>query len=216
MKKVPKGTAPRLIGLTGAYCAGKNHVARLLEARGLETLDVDTLGHRTIETEREAILNRFGPSVAGKDGAIDRRLLGERVFGRPDELAALEGIVHPAVNRLTEAWISSREREACVINAALLHRSSVFTRLDCIILVRSSLLTRLFRARKRDRLPLIQLIRRFRSQKKIIAQYLRKNTDTYTKVHIIHNRGCFGACSGRYRRNLENRIDDILSREGLV
>jgi dephospho-CoA kinase len=214
MKKVLNGNLPRLIGLTGPYCAGKNYVARLLEARGLETLDLDALGHRAIETEKKAVLNRFGPSVTGKDGAIDRRLLGERVFGRPGELAALEGIVHPAVNRMTEAWISSRENRPCVINAALLHRSSVFTRLDCIILVRSPLFIRFLRALKRDRLPLIQLIRRFRSQRKFIAQYLRGNTDTYTKVHIINNRGCFGLCSGRYRRKLENRIDGILSGRG--
>jgi dephospho-CoA kinase len=40
----------------GAYCTGKNYVGRLMEARGLPVLDVNKLGHRAIEAEREAIV----------------------------------------------------------------------------------------------------------------------------------------------------------------
>jgi dephospho-CoA kinase len=38
----------KLIGLTGTYCAGKNHVASLLEQRRLPVLDLDKLGHEVI------------------------------------------------------------------------------------------------------------------------------------------------------------------------
>jgi dephospho-CoA kinase len=38
-----------IIGLTGKYCAGKNYIAVLLEARGLPVLDVDKLGYQTLE-----------------------------------------------------------------------------------------------------------------------------------------------------------------------
>jgi dephospho-CoA kinase len=202
----------KLIGLTGTYCAGKNHVARLLEARGFPVLDVDALGHEALEAEKEAILSRFGPAVLGKDGAIDRRLLGERVFGRPGELAALESVVHPAANRLTEAWIADQGDRSCVINAALLHRSSVFNRLDFIILVRASPLTRFLRARRRDRLPLVQLVRRFKSQKEFTAQYFKREADIY----IVNNEGYFDLCSSRRRGKIERRIDMIFSREGMV
>jgi dephospho-CoA kinase len=203
------GNQPKLIGLTGTYCAGKNYVAGLLEGRGFPALDVDKLGHAAIEAEKAAVLARFGPGVLGGDGAVDRRLLGKRVFGRPGELAALEGIVHPAANRMTGEWIARQSAAGCralVINAALLHRSSAFDRLDCIILVRAPLLTRLFRARKRDRLPFPELIRRFRSQKKFIPQYLQGKTDIY----IVDNPGCFGF-DFPGRRSLENRIDEIVS-----
>ena len=204
---------PILLGLTGPYCAGKNYIARLLEERGLPVLDVDKLGHRAIETEREAILGRFGRDILGADGAIDRRRLGERVFGNPEELAALESIVHPAANRMTDEWIAAQGADGCgrpcVINAALLHRSSAFARLSAIILVQAPVLTRLLRARKRDGLPLPQLLRRFRSQRQFTPQYLAKNADIYT----IENRGYFGSC-GSLRRKLriENRISEILSR----
>jgi dephospho-CoA kinase len=202
---------PKLIGLTGTYCAGKNHVAGILKARGLPVLDVDKLGHEAVEAERAAIITRFGGGILGAGGKINRRLLGEKVFGRPEELAALEAIVHPAANRLTEAWIAGQRGAACVINAALLHRSSAFKRLDFIILVRAPFPTRLLRARKRDRLPWFSLLKRLASQKQFTAQYFRGKADIYN----VDNRGYFFWGSRFFRRILETRINNILSGEGI-
>jgi dephospho-CoA kinase len=198
---VPRG---RIIGLTGKYCAGKNYAARMLEARGFPVLDVDKLGYTVIENEREAILARFGPAVLGAGGAIDRRRLGALVFGKPDELAALEGIIHPGVNRMTEGWIRAQGGQSCVINAALLHRSSAFEALDAIILVKAPFLIRIFRARKRDRLPWTQLLRRFKSQRNFDPQYFQKKTDIYS----VFNSWSSGL--------LERRLDRIISRIGMV
>lgn len=208
-KNFDKG--PRIIGLTGMYCAGKNYVARLLEERGLPVLDVDTLGHRAIEVEKEAVVQRFGPEILGEDGAVDRRALGAKVFGSPGELAALEEIVHPAANRLTENWIAGIPKGPCVINAALLHRSTAFNRLDFIIIVQAPLLTRFLRARRRDGLPILPLIQRFKSQKKFMSQYLSQNTDIYR----VNNWGYSGINSRIHKGALECRVDDILSQEGI-
>jgi dephospho-CoA kinase len=211
MMKKTGSRGPRLIGLTGTYCAGKNRIAGLLEARGLPVLDVDTLGHEAVEAGREAIAARFGGDILGDGGKINRRLLGEKVFGKPEELAALEAIVHPEANRLTEEWMAGQTGRACVINAALLHRSSAFSRLDFIILVRAPFLTRLLRARRRDRLPWFSLLKRLKSQKQFTAQYFNGKADIY----IIDNRGFFFWDSRFFRRNLETRIDNILSGEGI-
>jgi dephospho-CoA kinase len=203
---------PPVLGLTGVYCAGKNHVARLLEERGFEVLDVDKLGHQVIESQRELVIRRFGGEILDRDGTIDRKRLGERVFGKPEELAALEGIVHPAVNRITREWMEERKGKPLAINAALLHRSSAFTRLEGIILVKAPLITRLLRARRRDRLPWGQLIKRFLSQRKFTALYSAQNAD----IHIVYNRGYWGFCSRLFSRGLKHRIDTILSLKGMV
>jgi dephospho-CoA kinase len=188
-----ENAAPHLIGLTGTYCAGKNYVGALLEERGLPVLDVDKLGHRAIEAERDAILERFGEDVLGPEGAIDRRLLGAKVFGDRGLLAELQDMVHPAANRMTDRWIAEQGGKPCVINAALLHQSSAFERLSAVILVRAPVLIRLLRARRRDGLPLGQLLTRFRSQKQFTAQYFSGKADIY----VIENRGYFGFHASR-------------------
>jgi dephospho-CoA kinase len=202
------------------YCSGKNRVAVLLEKQGFPVLDVDKLGHRAIETQREAILARFG-AVLGPGGNINRRKLGERVFGKTAELAALEAIVHPEANRLTEEWIKAQTGEFCVINAALLHRSSVFERLDALILVKAPLLSRFFRARRRDKLSWRELFRRFRSQKGFLSPYFKKSVAAFPEsgilelpqgsivkadIYIVDNRGYWARSS---QKKLEYRIEKI-------
>jgi dephospho-CoA kinase len=195
-----------LIGLTGTYCAGKNHVAAILERRGFAVLDVDKLGHTAIENKKADIIGRFGKDIQNQDGSINRRRLGEKVFGRENDLSALEAIVHPEANRLTLEWIAARNGQKRVINAALLHKSAVFSQLDGIILVGAPVFVRLIRAKRRDKLPWASLLRRFSSQKQFSAQYLAKNADIYR----VENPGIgeFGFL------RLERRIDAILSKLG--
>jgi dephospho-CoA kinase len=198
-----------LIGLTGLYCAGKNHVASLLEKRGLPVLDVDALGHEALEAKKDAVVRRFGSGILEPGGRIDRRLLGALVFGKPEALAALERIVHPKVNDLTGDWIG-RQRGPCVINAALLHKSSAFSWLNAVMVVSAPLPVRFFRARKRDALTLAALMRRFSSQKDFPFQTRRRAQlfPSTADIYIIKNSGFPGS-----RRYLEKRIDAIL--EGL-
>jgi dephospho-CoA kinase len=203
----------KIIGLTGTYCAGKNHIAGLLERRGLAVLDVDKLGHRVIAGEREAIVARFGDAVLGPGGELDRRRLGARVFGKPEELAALEALIHPAVNRLTLDWLGAQGEGPCVVNAALLHKSAVFGRLDAVILVRAPLVTRLLRAKRRDRLPWPALIRRFQSQRDFAARYRDKNFLGNADIYVIDNRGYVRASRAKA---LEGRIDEILANMGIA
>jgi dephospho-CoA kinase len=203
---------PKLIGLTGTYCSGKNYVGAILAEQGLPVLDVDTLGQRAIELEREAILERFGRDILGPTGAIDRRRLGAKVFGKREQLEALQDIVHPAANRMTDQWIADQGERPCVINAALLHKSSAFLRLAFIILVRAPVLTRLLRARKRDGLPLGQLLTRFHSQRQFTAQYFAGKADIY----VIENRGYFSFRASRNRKRMEAQLTDIFSRRGMA
>ena len=191
----------KVIGLTGKYCSGKNHVAGILEKNGYPILDVDALGHKVIEMEKDAIINLFGQDIIGKDGNIDRKALGAKVFGNPEKLAALEGIVHPGANRETVSWINKQDKP-CFINAALLHRSSVFDFLDAIIIVKASFFSRILRAIKRDKLPLKAILKRIKTQKNFYTQYFSRKTD----ILIVKNSGF---------TKPENRIKGILSHLGI-
>jgi len=192
-----------LIGLAGTYCAGKNHVAEILEKRGLPVLDVDKLGYQVLEAEKDAIFAQFGSDLKKTDGTLDRRLLGQRVFGNPEKLNLLEAIVHPPANRLTDEWIAA-QKGLCVINAALLHRSSVFNKLEAIILVKAPFLTRLIRAKRRDKLSFTAILKRFASQKDFNSQYLSINAEIYR----VENSSVFGSLN--VQKKLERRIDRII------
>ena len=201
----------KIIGLTGKYCAGKNHVAKILEKQGLPVLDLDELGHRVIELEKERLLARFGKDILGQDDLINRKKLGAKVFGKPGELIALEEIIHPGVNRETLTWINERPENTCVINAALLHRSDVFNLLEAIIIVEAPFLVRFLRARKRDRLPWTAIIKRFNSQAEFYSQYFGGKTDIYR----VENSGFPRLIKCFLRNKPENRINEILSLLGI-
>ena len=193
-----------LIGLTGKYCAGKNYIAVILEKHGLPVIDADKLGYHVLETEKETIFTQFGSDLRKKDGTLDRRLLGQKVFGKQKKLAALEAIIHPPVNCLIDEWITQIGDRACVINAALLHKAAVFTRLDRIILVSAPFYTRFLRAWQRDRLSFRQILNRFASQRNFNSQYLAINAE----IKRVENPGLFG--SPKLHKKLESRIDKIL------
>ena len=202
-----------IIGLTGTYCAGKNFIASLLEKRGFPVLDVDKLGHSVIEIEKKAILNHFGNEILDSDGKINRKLLGQKVFGNAQELKALENIVHPAANRESMTWIKAQNGRTCFINAALLHKSEAFSSLDAIIIVIAPFLTRLYRARNRDKLSLKDLFKRLQSQNDFTSQYFSAKADIYRVENPENFIFCF--LKTRAKIKLENRLDEILSSIGL-
>jgi dephospho-CoA kinase len=208
-----------LIGLTGTYCAGKNYISALLEARGLPVLDVDKTGYQALEMEKKAVYAHFASDLQKidaswhPDAALDRRLLGKVVFNNPKKLAELEAIVHPLANRLVNEWVAA-QKCSCVINAALLHHSELFSRLDRIILVTAPLLTRLIRAKRRDKLPWKEIFKRFISQKKFSSQYLHANAEIYR----IENPGlpcrlsllCKHGSVSSQNIKLEHKIDNFM------
>lgn len=193
-----------LLGLTGLYCSGKNFIGSLLSEKGFRVLDVDKLGHTALLNKKDMIAERFGKTVLTADGGINRRSLGERVFGKPEELDALERIVHPEANRLTSEWIEENRGFHLVINAALLHKSSSFASLDAVLFVRAPYIVRMVRARKRDGLSLREIKRRFESQNFAIY-YSGKTADIY----YIDNWG-ESFFPKLQRRGIEKRLDTIL------
>jgi dephospho-CoA kinase len=88
------------VGLTGNIASGKSTVARLFADWGAAVIDADAIVHELEQPGTpvfQAIVAKFGEEVLAPDGLLDRGALRARVFGNRDALAALNGIVHPAV-----------------------------------------------------------------------------------------------------------------------
>src|SRR5215813_11562398 len=95
----------KLIGLLGGVASGKSTVAEMFRQLGAEILDADRAGHEVLKMPavRAAIGGRWGQSVIGPDGEIDRKSLAKIVFAPPPdgprELAELERITHPEIRK---------------------------------------------------------------------------------------------------------------------
>jgi dephospho-CoA kinase len=101
----PAGDTPStktlLIGLIGPIGAGKSTVAGWLAERGVVIVDADRLTRELMAPGTpvtSAVFTRFGEKFRLPDGSLDRHALGRMVFSDPESLAALESIVHPAIN----------------------------------------------------------------------------------------------------------------------
>jgi dephospho-CoA kinase len=90
----------REFGLTGGIGSGKSTVSSLLAERGAVIIDADAMVRdlqRSGELVFDAMVERWGDHIVGEDGELDRAAVADIVFNDADELAALNGIVHPAV-----------------------------------------------------------------------------------------------------------------------
>jgi dephospho-CoA kinase len=107
------------IGLTGGIGAGKSTVAERLGELGATIVDADKLAREVVEPGTPglaAVVEAFGAGVLLPDGRLDRPALGRIVFGDGEQLARLNGIVHPLIGERTQAVI-----EAAPAGAVLVH-----------------------------------------------------------------------------------------------
>lgn len=127
-----------VIGITGNIGTGKSTVLRMLEKLGAKAIDADELVHRVMAKGTpvwEAIAEAFGKEMLGRDGEIDRERLGTIVFSDPGALKRLEGIVHPAVERLIWEIAEEAQEPVVVIEAIKLIEAGAQRRCDALWVV---------------------------------------------------------------------------------
>lgn len=90
------------IGLTGGIGSGKSTVADGLVERGAVLIDADRIVRELQEPGKpvfKAMVKRWGKKIVARNGTLDRPAVAAIAFSDPDELAALNDIVHPAVGK---------------------------------------------------------------------------------------------------------------------
>jgi len=119
-----------VIGLTGGIASGKSTVTGFFKDRDIPVIDADILGHRTYDPGTDtfkAVVSTFGDDLVAADGTIDRRVLGGKVFGKPDELKKLTDIVWPGIRKLASEALSEFEaagNSLVVLEAAVLFEAA--------------------------------------------------------------------------------------------
>lgn len=144
-----KDDEPYKLGLTGSIGTGKSTVAKMLERTlGVPTYDADKVVHELYGENGSAVAPLralFGEDVIdSKTDAVDRKRLGEKVVGHPDEMAKLEAIVHPLVEEKRKQFIedfSKKTADVLVFDVPLLFEKRLDSTVDGVLVVSCSLET---------------------------------------------------------------------------
>lgn len=125
------------IALTGSIGMGKSTVAAMFERAGIPLFDADA-EVRKLQAEGGGLVEAIGTRFPGstRDGAVDRDALSGQVLGKPEELAALEAIVHPAVHAARGRFLlANRDAPAALFDIPLLFETGGQDAFDKVIVV---------------------------------------------------------------------------------
>jgi dephospho-CoA kinase len=158
-----------ILGVTGNIASGKSETARLLQQKGCALVDADAVAHELYGYDRALVQQigaEFGQDVVWSNGTLNRLKLGSLVFGRPEAMAALNRIVHPALIAAIRERIRSNLRvmSRVVLDAALIVELGFATEVDYLVLVSASVKVRLERLMERSKLTEDEAMRRIDSQ----------------------------------------------------
>ncbi len=121
---------PLTVAVTGGIGAGKSQALWSFAQRGVPTLSADDLVHALIADDPEVRV-----ALEGRFGTTNRRRIGETVFADPDELAWLEGLLHPRVRAEQEAWLEGLDAPVAVVEIPLLYESGAADRFDAVVVI---------------------------------------------------------------------------------
>jgi dephospho-CoA kinase len=128
----------RILGLTGSIGMGKSTTAGFFRQRGVPVFDADACVHRLYEGEMVPALSQAFPEAVTTAGKVDRAALRDAVIGRPERIAALEQIIHPAVRRNKWDFVAAQARAGAavsVLDIPLLFEIGDDRRVDAVVVV---------------------------------------------------------------------------------
>jgi dephospho-CoA kinase len=129
----------RVLGVTGSIGMGKTRAADVLRRLGVPVHDADAEVHRLLCDDRVtiAVVESAFPGVV-RNGAVDRRELGRRVFGDEAALRRLEAILHPRVKAAEGRFLRqarAQRRFVVALDIPLLFETGGAERCDAVIVV---------------------------------------------------------------------------------
>lgn len=98
--------------ITGGVGMGKSTVGALITKKGYPLIDTDEIARDVVQKGSAAlqlIVDAFGGGVLSPDGSLNRKELGKKVFGQPEELQRLNAITHPEIRSRWITWLEKQE-----------------------------------------------------------------------------------------------------------
>ena len=142
-----------LFGITGGSGSGKSTVSEIMRSLGYDIIDCDKVARAVVEKGMpclKEIEENFGASVIDKSGALNRKKLGEIVFGDSENLQLLNSITHKYIVEEVFRLANESPCDSVGIDGAVLFESGIGDKLRKVIAVVSDAELRIERISKRD------------------------------------------------------------------
>ena len=128
-----------IVGLTGSIGMGKTTAADMFRDLGVAVYDSDAAVHGLLAKGGAAVgdVDAAFPGAV-RDGAVDRAVLRERVFGDSAALRRLEAIVHPRVRQVQRRYLrraAARGERLVVLDIPLLFEVGLAAQCDAVVVV---------------------------------------------------------------------------------
>ena len=159
------------VGLTGNIASGKSHAALLFAESGAHVIDADIVVHELLAPgtkTHEKVVDAFGAEILNTDGQIDRKRLGQIIFGSPEKRLLLNSLTHPDVGAEILRRIFQLEQSfsggIVIVDGALIIESGGHKMYDRLIVVTCNPTLQISRLIRRDGLTQQQAEARIISQ----------------------------------------------------
>ena len=159
-------TRKPILGVLGGIGSGKSSVARFIAEQFSGALfNADEQAKTLLDDEqvKQRIRQWWGEGLFDGAGRVDRRKLATKIFADEADRKKLEGMIHPKVAELRDAFIEAGQRDAgvklIVLDVPLLAEVGLAQRCDRLIFVacdRPTRLDRLKASRGWDQTELVQ------------------------------------------------------------
>lgn len=138
----PYWPRPRLVlGLSGGMGCGKSTATRMFAELGFKVVDCDRIVREEVLPSPEiveALAERFGPTVVGADGRLDRAVVAARVFANDVDRLWLEALLHPRVRASWRRALAGDLAAKWVVEVPLLFEKGMENWFDSTICVATS------------------------------------------------------------------------------
>lgn len=154
------------IGLTGGIGSGKTTIANYLASLGIPVYIADDAGKKVMQQPEiiKAIQQKFGSDIV-EENQLNRARLAAIVFNNPDQLKALNAIVHPAVKEDYRNWLAEHTGAPLLVyESAILFESGSYKDFDYVITITAPLEVRVSRVLQRDETERDQVMKRIHAQ----------------------------------------------------
>lgn len=185
------------IAIAGNIASGKTAVENFFREFGYDVIDTDKIAHEVLTSNaRFEIIKAFEGEDISDGDTIDRKKLGDIVFGNYHSRKKLESIVHPIIRKqLLEYFDEHVEDDVVLVAIPLVFEAKMEDLFDKIIFVFADDETRLERLMVRNNLSQQDAMKRINSQ---LSQFMKLEDSDY----VFHNNGTLD--------NLRNQVKDFI------